>query len=108
MKIVLPPCLAKYSSVFSMSLPRTKTYLPYFSSSGLPPYRPSAYDSIGPVRAATDVRARIAGSEKSPRDARKPANGITSSDGMGTIVLSRTISRNNPGYPRSTTSCWTE
>jgi hypothetical protein len=100
MKMVLPPCRAKYCSVFSRSFARTKTYLPYLSSSGLPPAAPSQYESREPVRAPALLRARIAGSENTPRDARKPANGITSSDGTGTIVLSSTISKNNPGYPR--------
>ena len=50
---------------------------------------------------------RITGSENSGSDNpsesapacvhKKPANGMTSSDGTGTIVLSSTISRNRPG-----------
>ena len=43
MKIVAA-VLAKYASVFSMSL-RGRKYLPYLSSSGLPPAAPSQYDS---------------------------------------------------------------
>ena len=40
-KIVALPWRAKYASVFSMSFGRTKTYLPYLRSSGLPPAAPS-------------------------------------------------------------------
>ena len=40
MRIVALPWRAKYVSVRSMSLFRTPTNLPYFTSSGLPPALP--------------------------------------------------------------------
>jgi len=52
---------------------------------------------------------KITGSENCPRDASTPANGITSSEVIGTSVLSSVISRNRPGYPtrltKSVTNC---
>ena len=49
---------------------------------------------------------RSTGSENTPFEARNPANGNTSSEGMGTSVLSSVTRMNTPGYPSRATMSW--
>ncbi len=96
MRMVHMPCLAKNSSVRAMSAGLMKKYLPYVSSKRVPPRMPIQYENKEPDTAPALLMARIAGNEKWPCAAIKPAKGMTSSDGMGTNVLSRKIITNKP------------
>src|SRR3989338_1975072 len=93
------PCLKNHLSAVSKSFLCTKIYFPYFSNIHRPPLRPIKNKITEPVRFETVATITTPQKLNFPPTTRNPEKGITTSEGIGIAVLSRTDKIKIPTYP---------